>query len=81
MFSLFLMWFKIEEVRKENLQANLSEKSQTGDRHAHVNSQSSRSITSKLFPQIDTRHNTESEGLTFVMHHVKDRGFTLSSLT
>ena len=24
------------------------------------------------FPQIDTYHNTESLGLTFVMHHIED---------
>jgi hypothetical protein len=39
MFSLILMWFNIEEMKKENLQANLSKKSQTGYGHAHVNSQ------------------------------------------
>lgn len=29
-------------------------------------------ITSELFPRIDTCHNTESEGLTFIMHHIED---------
>ena len=38
-------------------------------------------ITSELFPQIDTCHNTESEGLTFIMHHIEDWGITLLSPT
>ena len=34
------------------------------------------------FPeQCDTRHNTTCEGLTFVVHYVEDRGFTLSPST
>jgi hypothetical protein len=83
---MWLMWlwslfFKQKEVRKENLQTNLSEKSQTWDGHVHIKSQSSQSITCKLFPQTDTYHNIDNEGLIFAMHHIKDRGFTLSSST
>ena len=66
-FSLILVWFKIEDVRKENLQTHLSERSQICDRHVHVNSWSSRRIISELFPQIDTYHNIKND-LRYVPH-------------
>ena len=61
------------------MQAHLNDKSQTGDRHVHVNFRLDYNITSKTFPPIDTHHNTNCEGLTIAVHYIEDRGFTLLS--
>jgi hypothetical protein len=54
------------------MQANLSKNFQIWDRHAHVNAQLSRRITSEFFHRSDTHHNTENDSLTFAMHYIED---------